>query len=106
MAPRDELEGTLATVLQTMLGIDQLGVDDNFFELGADSLVGVQASAQLRQALQVEVPAATLYQRPTARSLAELLGEGDAAARERADKLAKRKEELSRRNQWLHRRQR
>ncbi|QSQ18812.1 SDR family oxidoreductase [Pyxidicoccus parkwayensis] len=106
VAPRNDLERTLATVLQGVLGIDPLGIDDNFFELGADSLLAVQASAQLRQALQVEVPAATLYQRPTARSLAELLGEGDAAARERAEKLAKRKEEMSRRNQWLHRRQR
>ncbi|MCY1015582.1 type I polyketide synthase [Pyxidicoccus sp. MSG2] len=106
VAPRNDLERTLATVLQGVLGIDPLGIDDNFFELGADSLLAVQASAQLRQALQVEVPAATLYQRPTARSLAELLGEGDAAARERAEKLAKRKEELSRRNQWLHRKQR
>ncbi|WP_164014714.1 type I polyketide synthase [Pyxidicoccus trucidator] len=106
VAPRNELERTLTTVLQGVLGIEPIGIDDNFFELGADSLLAVQASAQLRQALQAEVPAATLYQRPTARALAELLGEGDAAARERAEKLAKRKEELGRRNQWLHRRQR
>ncbi|NMO19517.1 SDR family oxidoreductase [Pyxidicoccus fallax] len=105
VAPRSDLERTLTSVWQAVLGIEPIGIDDNFFELGGDSLLAVQASAQLRQALQVEVPAATLYQRPTARSLAELLGEGDAAARERADKLAKRKEELSRRNQWLHRRQ-
>ncbi|MBZ4421924.1 type I polyketide synthase [Myxococcus sp. RHSTA-1-4] len=105
VAPRTDLERTLTTVWQAVLGIEPIGIDDNFFELGGDSLLAVQASAQLRQALQVEVPAATLYQRPTARSLSELLGEGDAAARERAEKLAKRKEELSRRNQWLHRRQ-
>ncbi|HSP77941.1 MAG TPA: beta-ketoacyl synthase N-terminal-like domain-containing protein, partial [Myxococcaceae bacterium] len=107
VAPRSELERTLVQVCQEVLGIEPVGVDDNFFELGGNSLIAVQTSAQLKRVLQADVPAATLYQRPTVRALAELLGQsGDAANQQRADKLAQRKEELSRRNQWLHRRRR
>jgi acyl transferase domain-containing protein/acyl carrier protein len=105
VAPRSDREQTLVAVCGEVLGIEAIGIDDNFFDLGGDSLLAVQATARLKQALGVEVPAATLYQRPTVRALAELLGtDQDQAAQERSEKLARRKEELGRRNQWLHRR--
>ena len=105
VAPRSDRERALVTVCGEVLGIEAIGIDDNFFDLGGDSLLAVQATARLKETLGVEVPAATLYQRPTVRALAELLGtDQDQAAQERSEKLARRKEELGRRNQWLHRR--
>ncbi|HVE86688.1 MAG TPA: phosphopantetheine-binding protein, partial [Myxococcales bacterium] len=105
--PGTELERNIALVYQQVLGFEPIGLDDNFFDLGGSSLIAVHASAQLRQALQADVPVATLYQRPTVRSLSELLAQdGDEVARQRAEKLVRRREELGRRNQWLHRRRR
>jgi len=105
--PGTELERNIARVYQQVLGFEPVGLDDNFFELGGSSLVAVDASARLKQALQADVPVATIYQRPTVRSLSELLAQdGDEVTRQRAEKLGRRREELGRRNQWLHRRRR
>ena len=105
--PRTDLEKVAVAVWQKVLGVDAVGIDDHFFELGGHSLLAVQAMAELERAAEVEVPVATLYQRPTIRALAELLSQsGDQAHRARAEKLARRKDELARRNLWLHKRQR
>jgi acyl transferase domain-containing protein/acyl carrier protein len=105
VAPRDDAERAIASTWGRALGVGPVGIDDNFFELGGNSLIAVQMLAGLGKELGAEVPVASLYQRPTVRALAELLGRGgDGAARERAEKLARRKEELGRRNEWLRRR--
>jgi non-ribosomal peptide synthase protein (TIGR01720 family) len=46
VAPRNEVEHTLAGIWQELLGISEVGVDDNFFELGGDSLVSIQIVAK------------------------------------------------------------
>ena len=46
VAPRNEVERTLAAIWQELLGISEVGVDDNFFELGGDSLVSIQIVAR------------------------------------------------------------
>ena len=46
VAPRNEVEQTLAGIWQELLGISEVGVDDNFFELGGDSLVSIQIVAR------------------------------------------------------------
>ncbi len=105
VAPRTELERTIAHTWQDVFGLEQIGVDDNFFELGGNSLIAIHTMGRLKKTLQVDVPTAMLYQRPTIRFLAELLAQDeDQAAREMAERLAKRKVDLSRRNQVLRRR--
>ncbi len=105
VAARTDLEQTIARTWQDIFGLEQIGIDDNFFELGGNSLIAIHTMTRLKKTLQVDVPTAMLYQRPTIRFLAELLAQDeDAAAQEMAERLAKRKADLGRRNQMLQRR--
>ncbi len=48
-APRTELERQLAEVWQSVLGVEQVGLNDNFFELGGDSIISLQVVSRARQ---------------------------------------------------------
>ncbi|MDL5057348.1 type I polyketide synthase [Geitlerinema calcuttense] len=74
-APRTEIEQIIAQVWQRFLGIEQIGIDDDFFDLGGDSLLAVQLTAQLSEKLGTEVSTHSLLQASTVASLAELLAE-------------------------------
>lgn len=105
VAPRTELERTIVKAWQEVFGLEQIGIDDNFFELGGNSLIAIHTMGRLKKQLQADVPTAALYQRPTARFLAELLAQNeDQAAQQLAERLAKRKTDLSRRSQMARRR--
>ncbi len=73
VAPRDELEESVAKLWESMLGITQVGIHDNFFELGGNSLVGIKLIARVRDQFGIQVPAVTLYEGPTVEALAKLL---------------------------------
>ncbi|WP_394823560.1 type I polyketide synthase [Pendulispora albinea] len=72
-APATALERLLTEQWEHALGIAPIGVLDNFFDLGGDSLIAVQLSARLERAMGREVPAVTFYEGLTVRSLARLL---------------------------------
>ncbi|AVT35245.1 amino acid adenylation domain-containing protein [Plantactinospora sp. BB1] len=67
--PRDPVESTLAAVWAEVLGRDRIGVDDNFFDLGGDSLRAVRIVARSRHRLGVDVPVAAVFQAPTVAQL-------------------------------------
>ncbi len=69
-APTNELESEIAARWSDLLGIEQIGIDDNFLELGGHSLLGTQLITRLRQAFQVNVRLTTLFEAPTVRELA------------------------------------
>ncbi|WP_414582650.1 SDR family NAD(P)-dependent oxidoreductase [Scytonema sp. PCC 10023] len=50
VAPRNEVEQTIANIWQELLGIKQVGIHDSFFELGGDSVLGIQVSARAAKA--------------------------------------------------------
>ena len=58
-----------------MLGLDAIGADDNFFEIGGDSLKGVQLVSQLNEHFGLEIPVARFFEAPTVGSLAALVRE-------------------------------
>jgi len=70
-APRNEIEQTLTEIWQKLLGIAQIGIDDDFFELGGDSLLAVQVLSRLRQIFQVEITLSLLFDEPTVSRLAQ-----------------------------------
>jgi acyl transferase domain-containing protein len=70
VAPSDEYEQKIAAVWEQVLGIEQIGLYDNFFDLGGHSLMGTQLISRLRQVFQVNLPLATLFEAPTVAELA------------------------------------
>jgi amino acid adenylation domain-containing protein len=75
VAPRNQLEQTIADIWSKALGIKQVSVFDNFFELGGDSLLAVQIIPQLRDSLQVELFLHHIIEAPTVNQLATLVKE-------------------------------
>ncbi len=66
-------ELALAQLWQELLGVEPVGVDDNFFDLGGHSLLATQLIARLQRGFGVEVELAQLFERPTVARLAELV---------------------------------
>jgi len=75
--PTSQLEEAVAAVWASLLGIDKVGIDDNFFDLGGNSLLSIQCVAQL-ESRGFELPIVKLYQHPTIRACAEFLTGGNS----------------------------
>jgi amino acid adenylation domain-containing protein len=81
-APQGELEQAIAGVWRTVLGLESVGVNDSFFEVGGHSLLLARLQEALRTALQRDVSIIDLFQYPTVGSFAAHL---DAQARPAED---------------------
>jgi acyl transferase domain-containing protein/acyl carrier protein len=79
LAPASEVERQIAEVWQELLGIDQIGREDNFFDLGGHSLLLVQMHATLAERLGRQLAVTDLFQFPTIRALAEHVRRPDDA---------------------------
>ncbi|HEX5757744.1 MAG TPA: SDR family oxidoreductase [Thermoanaerobaculia bacterium] len=75
VAPRNELEETLARGWRDLLGVAQVGIHDSFLDLGGDSLLAARLAARMRDALAVELPVRLFFERPTVAELAEAVEE-------------------------------
>jgi amino acid adenylation domain-containing protein len=75
--PKTPLEIQLAALWQQVLDVSQIGIHDNFFDLGGHSLKAVQLFAHLEQVFSRQLPLATLFQAPTIAQLAEVLAASD-----------------------------
>ena len=73
VAPSNSVEQKIADVWQRMLGIQQIGVHDNLFDLGGDSLTAVQIATQLKKEFGTPLPVVKLFEGPTIASLAGIL---------------------------------
>jgi acyl carrier protein len=65
VSPRNSTEGLLAQIYADELGLDRIGVEDNYFTLGGNSLVIVQIASRIRDVLGVELPMQAFFQSPT-----------------------------------------
>ena len=83
--PSNELEQGLAQVWSDFLGIDPIGIDDNLFELGGDSLLAIQLLAKVRGIYGAELHPAEFFKQPTVRALALLVEEWLIADIENSD---------------------
>ena len=80
VAPRDALEETLCRIFAEVLGLERIGVNDNFFECGGHSLLAVQAMARIRRDLDREPPLRALFAAPTVAQFARTLAGAAADA--------------------------
>lgn len=78
VVPQSELEQTIALAWKEILQIEDVGIYDNFFDLGGNSLLLIQVHRQLAAQLDADLPITTLFQHPTIHALAEHLC-GDSA---------------------------
>jgi amino acid adenylation domain-containing protein len=74
-APRTEVEKKLAPIWEELLGIDQVGIYDDFFELGGDSLKAVNFGARIQKEFDTEVSISEFFSRPNIKQLAEYIEE-------------------------------
>jgi acyl transferase domain-containing protein/acyl carrier protein len=73
VAPDTEAEKTIARIWENILGIESIGVHDNFFDLGGHSLLATQLVSQLREVFQVELPLRAVFSSPNIEELAILI---------------------------------
>ena len=73
VAPQDQLESHLTKIWEQVLGIEPIGVRDNFFDLGGNSLQAVTLFAQIEKQFGKNLPLATLFQSATIAEIAQII---------------------------------
>jgi acyl transferase domain-containing protein len=105
-APSSDAEKTICGVWQDLLGIEPVGVNDNFFDLGGHSLLAVRVMMQVNQILKTDIPVAKLYDGLTVAFLAGLVEPAGQEARseqeqqsdeQRRDRARRQREQQARR---------
>ncbi|MFW0788914.1 amino acid adenylation domain-containing protein [Gordonia sp. CPCC 205333] len=76
VAPRSEIELTLAAMLSELLGVERIGMRDNLFTLGADSLVAARLASRLRTSEKINLPLTDVF---ASRDIGELARAAEAA---------------------------
>jgi len=95
LAPRTEVEQKIAAVWRETLGVEKVGINDNFFDLGGHSILIVHVHSKLLRALNVDLSIVNMFQYPTISSLAKYLSEelSEQASYQDVKSRAKRQKE-------------
>ncbi len=75
VAPRTEIEEALAAICAETLGVEALGIHDDFFEMGGDSLMAIRAIFRIRKTVGIELPVRGFFEAPTIADLAAAVEE-------------------------------
>ncbi|MFP5261772.1 MAG: amino acid adenylation domain-containing protein [Blastocatellia bacterium] len=89
VAPRSPLEGVLAHLWAEVLGVERVGVYDDFFELGGQSLLATRVIYKLKQILSADIPLRSVFESPTVAGLAEVIKETQSDGLDALDRSAK-----------------
>lgn len=98
--PNTDTERTIAAIVQEVLDVEQVGIHNNFFDLGGNSVHVVQILNKLRERLQREIPITEIFRHPTIHALAAYLDrkQDEQPSFERSDERAEvRRTSLARR---------
>jgi acyl carrier protein len=74
------VERTIATVWEETLQVEHVGMHDNFFDLGGNSLLVVRVQSRLQELLQRDLPMVQLFAYPTVSALAQYLTQEESAS--------------------------
>jgi len=77
---RNETERELANIWKAVLGVERVGIHDNFFDLGGHSLLAIQVISRVRNVFSVDLPLRALFDSPTIATFAELTGSEPVAS--------------------------
>ncbi|HKR03180.1 MAG TPA: amino acid adenylation domain-containing protein, partial [Bacteroidia bacterium] len=75
--PQTDLEKTFAKIWSKLLRIDKIGINDNFFDLGGNSLMALQMIAKLKTENGIDLPVVKLYQHPTISAIVKMSTQAD-----------------------------
>ncbi|MEG3938617.1 amino acid adenylation domain-containing protein [Microcoleus sp. S36b_A3] len=106
-APQGELEKVLAGIWSKLLKLDRVGIHDNFFEIGGNSLMTLQIAVQVRALLEKDLPVVKLFQHPTIAQLANYLNQGEGtnqSSNKFQDRADRQKAAFNRSKQFTKRR--
>ncbi|HEX2092106.1 MAG TPA: amino acid adenylation domain-containing protein [Longimicrobiaceae bacterium] len=78
--PQTGAERTIAAAWREVLGLEEVGLDDNFFDLGGHSLLLARLRSRLQGKFRIDVSIVVLFRYPTVRSLAEYISRGEPHA--------------------------
>ncbi|HSK77696.1 MAG TPA: amino acid adenylation domain-containing protein [Thermoanaerobaculia bacterium] len=79
-APRNAVQEMLADIWSEILGVERVGIRDDFFHLGGHSLLVARLAARVRQAFSVELPMVEIFKKPTIEELALAVEKAESAA--------------------------
>jgi amino acid adenylation domain-containing protein/FkbH-like protein len=81
VGPRNPSEQALAQIWSEVLGVRPVGVHDNFFDLGGESLLAIQAISRIREHFKIEISLAAFFAKPTLAELAAWLDEASRSSK-------------------------
>lgn len=87
--PRNSLETDMVHTWGELLGIDGVGIHDDFFDLGGHSLLATQLVSRLRDKYKVELPLRDLFESPTIATLSEMISGAQQTKDDEQEKIAK-----------------
>jgi acyl carrier protein len=96
------MEQEIAEVWKDVLGVDRVGINDNFFDIGGHSLLMAQAHSRLQDLFRKKLPLIKMLEHPTISSLARYIGQQQDEApvfEQNRDRAVKQRESLRRQGQ-------
>jgi amino acid adenylation domain-containing protein/FkbM family methyltransferase len=88
-APRNEVEQTLVKIFAEVLGVEKIGVHDNFFKLGGHSLLATQAMSRILDKFKVELPLQQLFEQPTVADFSKVIVSANGFRQQEIDPIIK-----------------
>jgi acyl carrier protein len=73
VAPRNETEEALAVIWGQILGVEKIGVNDNYFDLGGDSLMAMQLISRMSEVFQVKLQVNQFFEAPSVQEMAQII---------------------------------
>jgi acyl transferase domain-containing protein/acyl carrier protein len=83
--PRNSAEEGIAEIWRNLFGLETVGVKDDFFELGGDSLKAMTVSSKIKKELNVKIPVSVFFSSPTIEELAGHIGTSDEEKKDARD---------------------
>jgi len=89
VAPRSSVEELVAKIWATVLKLNRIGVNNNFFDLGGYSLLAIQIVSQIRELFDIDLPLRVVFEAPTVAEMAAVITEhqGKAFAKEELSRV-------------------